>query len=108
MHGAVLGVSAAGHQGGDAVAHFPFAHGAIDRDDFAGDLEAGNVGSPLRRWIESHALHHVGPVHSGRRDLHQDFARAGRRHRAILGNENLRSAGRADTDGSHTRWQGRH
>jgi len=47
------------------------------------------------------ALYHVGAVHAGRGDLHQDFALARRRHRLLFGNEHVRSAWFADGNAGH-------
>ena len=74
---AIFGVAAADHQRHDLVAELPARHAGAERDHLAGDLEPGDVGRALGRRIEALALHHVGPVDAGGRDLDQHLALAG-------------------------------
>ena len=102
-------VAAADHQRHDLVAELPARDAGAERDHLAGDLEAGNVGRALAAadrvpW----RCTHVGPVDAGGRDLDQDFAGAGRRHRALLRHQHLRAAGRADGDRGHAGGQRAH
>ena len=98
---AILRVAAADHERADLVAELPALHVRAERRHLAGDLEAGNVGRALGRRIGALALAHVRTVDAGGRDLHQDFAGARRRHRALLRHQHLRPAGGADGDRSH-------
>jgi hypothetical protein len=108
MGDAELGIAAADDQGGDAVARLPAAHAGAAGGDFAGHFEAGNIGRALGRRIEPEALHHVGAVHAGGCDLHQDFTFAGRRHRPLLRRQHLRASGSRDHDGGHVGGNGAH
>ena len=74
---AVFGIAAARDQRHHLVADLPALHAVAERDDFAGNLEPGNIARAGRRRIVALALHHVRPVHAGGRDLDQHFVWAG-------------------------------
>ena len=103
---AVFRIAAADHQGRHLIAGLPTRRALAAGRDRAGDLEARNIGRALRRRVKSAALHHVRSIDARRRDLDQNFARPGYRHRALLGNQHLGSTGRADRDRGHGCGQG--
>jgi hypothetical protein len=105
---AVFGIAAADHQRHDLIAGLPARCAGTERDDFARDLEAGDVGCARGRRVVPLPLHHVRPVDARRLDLHQHLAVGESRQRARLGHEHLRSAGRTDRDRGHIGRQGRH
>ena len=80
-HGAVLGVGAARRQRAHRIADLPARDAVAERRDRAGGLEARQVRRARRRRIGAGALREIGPVHAGRRDLDQDLAGLGLRHR---------------------------
>ena len=106
-HG-VLGVAAAGDERADLVADLVARDAFAEGDDPAGDLQSGNVGGAGRRGIATHALQYVGSVDAGDRDMDQDLAGTGLRHRALLWFQDFRAAGGIETDGGHGLGQGGH
>ena len=71
-----FGVGAAADQAHDPVARTPAGGARPQRLDFAGVLEAGNVGGPAgRRRIVAAALMDVGAVEPGGADPDPDLAR---------------------------------
>ena len=105
MREAVFGVTAADDERHDLVAILPAGGPGPARDDFAGDFEPGNIGGARGRRIKAHPLHDVGPVDAGGGDLDQNLAGARRRRRALLRDQNVRSARRADRDDRHAVWK---
>ena len=61
----------------------------------------GNVRRARRRRILALALHHVGPVDAGGRDLDQHLARSGFGDGALLRHQHFGPARRADRDRGH-------
>ena len=112
-HDAIFGVAAAGDQRRDRIADPPAARAAAgrddlgrrddftDRDDLAGEFEAGNVGDAFGRRIQAPALQHVGAVDPRRRHPHQQLVRARRGHRPRAGDQRLQPAGGGDFDRRH-------
>ncbi|SKS79280.1 Uncharacterised protein [Mycobacteroides abscessus subsp. abscessus] len=72
-----LGVSAARHQRAYRVTGRPALYSGADFGDMAGNLEARCFTGAGWRWIETQALHHVGPVHPCRHHVDGYFPRAG-------------------------------
>jgi len=105
---AILGIAAAGHQGADRVADLPARDAIPERDDLAGDLQAGNIGSTRRRRIAALALQDVRPIDPGRRDLDQHFAGRRMGRWPLAGRQHFRSAERLDLDGGHGTGMGGH
>jgi hypothetical protein len=91
-----------------AMTQLPARDTGTERDHLAGDLEAGNIRRARRRRIEALALHDVGPVDAGGRDLDQDFALGRCRHRALLRRQNLRPTRAFDADDGHVRGEQGH
>jgi len=98
---AIFGVAAAAHQRHDAVPDFPARHAGTERDDLAGDFEAGNIRCAGRRRIAALALHDIRAIDAGGCHLDQDLTVAGRRHCALFGHERLGSAGGLDANDGH-------
>ena len=98
---AELGVSAAGDERADRVADVPVGYVGADRVDRAGDLEPGDVRRAGRRRVLPSALHHVGPIDTGRGHPDQHFARARNRPRTLDRNEHLGAPRLANFDGNH-------
>src|SRR3546814_8341548 len=61
---AVLGIAAAGDQRADLVSQLGLGYAVAQRYHLAGDLEAGEVGGTLGRWVAALALQAVRPVRS--------------------------------------------
>src|SRR5258708_11752833 len=101
VRGAVFGIAAAHYQRHDVVTEIPARHARTERNHFACDLETWDIGRVGGRRIKALALHHVRPIDARGRDLHQHLAFAGARERALLGDEHVRSTGRADRDRGH-------
>ena len=77
-------------------------------DDFAGELEAENVGRPRRRRIEPAALQNVRAIDPRRLDLDQDLAWAGSRDRTLDQRQLLRAVGLRGNHGQHRGGNSRH
>ena len=71
---AVFRIAAAVHQRADGVADFEARDARSELRDRAGHFEAEQVRSALRRRVEALALHHVGTVDAGSRDLDQHLS----------------------------------
>ena len=74
MGEAIFGITAADNERHHHVAVLPARHALAARDNFAGDLKAGDVGRALRWRVEAHALHDVRPIDAGGGDLDEDLA----------------------------------
>jgi hypothetical protein len=75
-----------------------------DRRNPAGDLEAGRRRGPGRGRIAALPLQHVRTIDAGGLDMDQDLAFAGRRHRQVGRDENVRAARLGDGDRRHGLW----
>ena len=107
IDGAILGIATTVGQRGDALAPVPAGDVGTDRDDFARDFEAEQVGRAGRWRIKTLTLHDVRAIHARGGDADQHFARAGAGNRAAAGREDLRTAGGLHLDHGHRVGRGR-
>ena len=71
------------------------------RHDRAGDFEARNVRGPGRRRVAPEPLQNIGPVHSGKCDLHQHLAGPGSWPRSLPEAQHIGRARPRDFNGFH-------
>ncbi len=107
-HGAVLGIGAARRQRAHGIAHLPAADARAQRRHGAGGFETGQIRRARRRRIEAGALGDVGSVDARRRDLDQQLAVLGLRHRPRRRHQRFGPARLLDLDTGHRRGQCAH
>ncbi len=104
VDGAILGIAAAGYQRRHVIADGKRGDGLTAGDDFAGDLQAENIGDAGRRRIAAAALRDVRPIDAGRCHLDQDLVGSWHRRRALHHLQHLGTAWLAGDDGGHRFW----
>ena len=98
---AVLGVGAARRERADRIAQLPPRDPCAQCRDSARGLEARQVRRARRRRIEAGTLGDVRPIDARRRDLDQDLAVLGLRHRPRRRHQRLGPARLLDLDAGH-------
>ena len=97
----VIGIAATDHQRADGIAKAQAGHARAERDNRAGDFEAGHIGGPGGRWIAASALQAIGTVDTCSRHFDQDLTLSGHWYRAGFKGDDLGAAGSRKTDLAH-------